>query len=466
MIFADLIFLYLFLPANLVLYYLSGSRGWRNGVLIAFSLLFYAWGEPVYLLLLLFSVGINYLYGRVIALLRGTPPAKAALALILAIDLGMLGLFKYSGLAVETVNSLLGLSLPAPRLSLPIGISFYTFQILSYIVDVYRGDCPAQRSFWKFLLFVSLYHQLVAGPIVRYTEIADRIEARHESWSGISRGFDRFFTGLLKKVAVANIAGKLAAPYLDVPASTLTVAGCWFGALLFSLQIYYDFSGYSDMAIGLGEMFGFSHPENFDYPYLSRSATEFWRRWHMTLGRFFRDYLYIPLGGNRRRMAFNLMATWFATGLWHGASWNFVLWGCYYGVLILLERLFLGRLLDRLPRLVSHLYLLLAVIVGWVLFYFTSIGQGVSYLGRMFAFGRAPLCDLPTLIDLSNNCFWLLLALLFCAPLARRIGAAAGSLPAWTHPEAWRLLRNLAILALCTALLAGQSYNPFLYFRF
>ncbi len=466
MIFADLIFLYLFLPANLILYYLSGSRSWRNSILVVFSLLFYGWGEPVYLLLLLFSVAINYLYGWIIEQLRGTPLCKAALGLILAVDLGMLGVFKYSGLAVETVNALLGLSLPVPQLSLPIGISFYTFQILSYVVDVYRGECPAQRSFWKFLLFVSLYHQLVAGPIVRYTEISDRISVRHESWIGISRGFDRFFIGLLKKVAVANIAGKLAAPYLDAPASSLTVAGCWFGALLFSLQIYYDFSGYSDMAIGLGEMFGFSHPENFDYPYLSRSATEFWRRWHMTLGRFFRDYLYIPLGGNRRHMVFNLMATWFATGLWHGASWNFVLWGCYYGVLILLERLFLGRLLQHLPRLISHLYLLLAVIVGWVLFYFTSLDRALSYLARMFAFGRAPLCDLPTQIDVANNCFWLLLALIFCAPVFRWFGTLAASLPVQAPVGALRMTRNLAILALCTALLAGQSYNPFLYFRF
>lgn len=468
MIFADLIFLYLFLPANLLLYYLSGSRGWRNGILVVFSLLFYAWGEPVYLLLLLFSVGLNYLYGRVIELLRGTPQAGLALAVILFIDLGLLGVFKYSGLAVETVNSLLGLSIPVPGLSLPIGISFYTFQIISYIIDVYRGECPAQRSFSKFLLFVSLYHQLVAGPIVRYTEIAERIDSRTESWNGIARGFDRFFIGLLKKVAIANTAGKLAAPYLDGPSGSLTVLGGWFGALLFSLQIYYDFSGYSDMAIGLGEMFGFSHPENFDYPYASRSATEFWRRWHMTLGRFFRDYLYIPLGGNRRRMVLNLMLTWFATGLWHGASWNFVLWGLYYGVLILLERLFLGKLLERLPRLISHCYLLLAVLFGWILFYFTSLDRAAAYMGRMLGFGGAPLCDLPTLVDLANNCFWLLLAILFCMPVARWFGNQIRNLPEAGQTAVLRVrpALNLLLLALCTALLAGQSYNPFLYFRF
>lgn len=311
-----------------------------------------------------------------IELLRGTPQAGLALAVILFIDLGLLGVFKYSGLAVETVNSLLGLSLPVPRLSLPIGISFYTFQIISYIIDVYRGECPAQRSFSKFLLFVSLYHQLVAGPIVRYTEIAERIDSRTESWNGIARGFDRFFIGLLKKVAIANTAGKLAAPYLDGPAGSLTVLGGWFGALLFALQIYYDFSGYSDMAIGLGEMFGFSHPENFDYPYVSRSATEFWRRWHMTLGRFFRDYLYIPLGGNRRRMVLNLMLTWFATGLWHGASWNF----CSLGAILrdsdpAGEAFFWGNSGAGSPALISHCYLLLAVLFGWILFYFTSLDR-------------------------------------------------------------------------------------------
>ncbi len=464
MIFSDLIFLYLFLPANLLLYYVSKDRGWRNGILVTFSLLFYAWGEPVYLLLLLFSVALNYFYGRVIELLRGTMQARLALAVIVLIDLGLLGLFKYSGFAVETLNSLLGLSIPVPGLTLPIGISFYTFQILSYVVDVYRGDCPAQRSYWKFLLFVSLYHQLVAGPIVRYSEIAERIDHRVESWSGISHGFNRFFVGLIKKVLIANTAGKLAATYLDGSIASLTVLGGWLGALLFSLQIYYDFSGYSDMAIGLGEMFGFSHPENFYYPYVSRSATEFWRRWHITLGRFFRDYLYIPLGGNRRRMVFNLMITWFATGLWHGASWNFVLWGLYYGLLILLERLFLARLLERLPRFLSHVYLLLAMLFGWVLFYFTSIDRAVAYMGRMLGFGAPALYDLPTLFDLANNCFWLGLAILFCMPVCewlRRLPKAV-----LATADRLRPVVNLALLALCTALLVGQSYNPFLYFRF
>lgn len=403
-----------------------------------------------------------------IELLRGTPQAGLALAVILFIDLGLLGVFKYSGLAVETVNSLLGLSLPVPRLSLPIGISFYTFQIISYIIDVYRGECPAQRSFSKFLLFVSLYHQLVAGPIVRYTEIAERIDSRTESWNGIARGFDRFFIGLLKKVAIANTAGKLAAPYLDGPAGSLTVLGGWFGALLFALQIYYDFSGYSDMAIGLGEMFGFSHPENFDYPYVSRSATEFWRRWHMTLGRFFRDYLYIPLGRKPPP---------------HGPEPDADL-VCYRALARrFLELCSLGAILrgsDPAGEAFSgetpgaapppHLSLLppagRAFRLDSLLLHLAR--PAAAYMGRMLGFGGAPLYDLPTLVDLANNCFWLLFAVLFCMPVARWFGDQVRSLSESGQSAVLRVrpALNLLLLALCTALLAGQSYNPFLYFRF
>lgn len=344
----------------------------------------------------------------------------------------------------------------------------YTFQIISYIIDVYRGECPAQRSFSKFLLFVSLYHQLVAGRSSATPKLPNGSIPRTESWNGIARGFDRFFIGLLKKVAIANTAGKLAAPYLDGPAGSLTVLGGWFGALLFALQIYYDFSGYSDMAIGLGEMFGFSHPENFDYPYVSRSATEFWRRWHMTLGRFFRDYLYIPLGGNRRRMVLNLMLTWFATGLWHGASWNFVLWGLYYGVLILLERLFWGNSWSGSPA--SSLIATSCWPCFSAGFSFTSprsTGQPPTWAGCSgSAAHRSTTCRL-----------WLILpttAFGCCLPSCSACRLHGGSeIRVRSLSEAGQsaVLRvrpalNLLLLALCTALLAGQSYNPFLYFRF
>lgn len=466
MVFADLTFLYLFLPCNLLVYYICGNRNYRNMVLVVFSLFFYAWGEPIWVTLLLFSALADYLHGLLIARCPGKALAKLAVVSSLVVNLGLLATFKYSAWVVQTVNALLGTAFGAPAFGLPIGISFYTFQTLSYTIDVYRGQVKAQRSFGRFLLFVSLYHQLVAGPIVRYGEIAARIARRTESWAEMSHGVNRFMLGLGKKVLLANTAGKLAATYLE--GDGLTVVGAWLGAVLFALQIYYDFSGYSDMAIGLGHMFGFRHPENFRYPYTAVSATDFWRRWHITLGGFFRDYLYIPLGGNRSHMARNLLLTWLATGLWHGASWNFVLWGLYYGGLIWLERGFLLRRLERLPRAVSHLYLLVAMLFGWVLFYFTDLSRGAAYMGRMLGIGAAGLCDWPTVFDLCASLFWLLPALLLCLPLYPLLLRILRRLPnRWQLCLGWcRPVWNMALLLACTASLVGQSYNPFLYFRF
>lgn len=468
MVFADLIFLYLFLPANLILYYISKDRAYRNTVLVLFSLFFYAWGEPIWITLLLFSATVDYIHGLIIEQLRGTIGAKLAVASSLVINLGLLATFKYSGLIVQTVNDLLGTAFTTPSFALPIGISFYTFQTISYTIDVYRGDAQPQHDFLKFLLFVSLYHQLVAGPIVRYGEICERIEDRTENWKDVSNGVNRFLIGLTKKTLVANTAGKIAEPYLYGSVPSLPVMGAWFGVILFSIQLYYDFSGYSDMAIGLGMMFGFRHPENFRYPYISRSATEFWRRWHVSLGRFFRDYLYIPLGGNRKRLVFNLLITWLATGLWHGASWNFILWGGYYGVLILLERLFLLKLLDKLPRFVSHLYFVVIMLFGWVLFCFTDLSTCFTYMGRMIGLGAAPLFDMPLLLDITGNITWLILSIIFCLPVTVLLSCVWDRLPrkrrnalAWVRP-----VFNLVLLLVSTALLVGQSYNPFLYFRF
>lgn len=468
MVFADLIFLYLFLPLNLVLYYISKNRAYRNMVLLAFSLFFYAWGEPIWIVLLIFSALADYVHGLVIERYRGEMGADLALISSLTVNLGLLFSFKYSGLIVSTVNSLFHTSFDVPSFALPIGISFYTFQTLSYTIDVYRGEVEPQHDLGKFMLFVSLYHQLVAGPIVRYSEINDRIEERSESWGEVSQGINRFLIGLAKKTIVANTAGRLSAPYLAMEnLSSLSTAGAWFGIILFALQIYYDFSGYSDMAIGLGHMFGFSHPENFRYPYVSRSASEFWRRWHITLGSFFRDYLYIPLGGNRSNMMRNLLITWFATGLWHGASWNFVVWGLYYGVLILLERLFLQKALERLPRLFSHIYLIVAMLVGWVFFSFTDLGGAVSFIKKMFFIG-APLYDVSVGLDIAGCAVWLVLAVIFCAPITvllsqrwQNAGDRVKSCFLWVRP-----VFNLGIILVCTCLLVGQSYNPFLYFRF
>ncbi|MEA5134795.1 MAG: MBOAT family O-acyltransferase [Candidatus Fimivivens sp.] len=468
MVFADLIFLYLFLPANLILYYISKNRTYRNLVLVLFSLFFYAWGEPIWIVLLLFSATVDYIHGLIIEQQRQKIGAKLAVVSSLVINLALLASFKYSGLIVVTVNNLFGTAFTPPSFALPIGISFYTFQTISYTIDVYRGDAQPQHNFGKFLLFVSLYHQLVAGPIVRYNEISERIEERHESWAEFSLGINRFLIGLTKKTLVANTAGKLAIPYLEGNIASLSVLGAWFGITLYALQIYYDFSGYSDMAIGLGHMFGFRHPENFRYPYISRSATEFWRRWHVSLGRFFRDYLYIPLGGNRRHMIFNLLITWFATGLWHGASWNFVLWGCYYGVLILLERLFLLNLLERLPRFISHLYFVVLMLFGWVLFNFVHLPDALLYMGRMIGLNGAPVYDLSVWLDLSSNGIWFFVSILFSLPVTvlleciwERVPKVQQSRLGWVRP-----VFNVVLLIVATALLVGQSYNPFMYFRF
>ena len=468
MYFADLIFIYLFLPANLILYYLSKNNTYRNVVLLTFSLYFYAWGEPIWISLLIISAVADYIHGLIIENHRGEKAAKLAVVSSIVINLGLLSTFKYSGFVVGTVNSLLRTAFDAPSFALPVGISFYTFQTLSYTFDVYRGEVKAQRNLLNFLLFVSLYHQLVAGPIVRYSEIGDRIEKRHESLAGISSGINRFLIGLFKKCYVANLAGKLAEPYLATEnISGLTTVGAWFGIILFALQIYYDFSGYSDMAIGLGRMFGFDHPENFRYPYISKSATEFWRRWHITLGAFFRDYVYIPLGGNRRFMVRNVLITWFATGLWHGASWNFVIWGLYYGILILIERLFLSKRLEKLPTFVSHMYFTAVMLIGWVFFTFTDLAAGFKYIGRMFFIGGS-VCNMTSIIDIAGCIVWLAVSILFCAPIVPKTASVWKDAPKeLQHKLIWiRPLFNIVVIFICTTLLVGQSYNPFLYFRF
>ena len=465
MIFADLTFLYLFLPLNLLLYFLV-PRSWRNGVLTLFSLVFYAWGEPVWIILLIFSATIDYFHGLGIARFPGGRIPKLMVVSSLVLNLGLLGIFKYSGFFVDTLNALTGLDLPSPGFSLPIGISFYTFQTISYVIDVYRGEVPAQRSYGKFLMYVSMYPQLVAGPIVRYRDIMAEVDNRRITAASFSAGISRFCVGLMKKVFIANHAGYLASLYLDGDLSRISTPAAWFGLVMFTLQIYYDFSGYSDMAIGLGRMFGFHYPENFNYPYISRSVSEFWRRWHISLGSFFRDYVYIPLGGNRRHLVRNMLVVWFLTGMWHGASWNFILWGLFYGLLILLEKFALGHTLCRVPVL-GNLYTMFCVVVGWGIFYFTDFARLGKFFGVLFGGGAAadPLLG----ITLLNNLFWLAAALIFCAPVAPCLGRwlerhtqNGGSLPLqWS-----RTMANLLMLLVCTALLVGQSYNPFLYFRF
>lgn len=485
MFFSSLFFLYGFFPLSLLVYALCPSRKAKNLSLLLFSLFFYAWGEPKYVLLLAFMAFFDWL--AALRITRAKSPSVQKLWVFLAclVDLGLIGFFKYSGMVV----SLFG-EPPAfiANVTLPIGISFYTFQLLSYVVDVYRGEAEAQEKYWHVLLYAALFHQCIAGPIVRYKTIAHELFVqRHTDWREISDGVNRFCVGLAKKVILANAIGSLA-DKLILPDAAIgnaallsqnlaTVQGCsvlglWLGVAAFSMQIYLDFSAYSDMAIGMGRMLGLHYMENFNYPYLSRSATEFWRRWHISLGTFFRDYVYIPLGGNRRGVArsiLNMLVVWALTGLWHGASWNFVLWGLYYFVLLAIERLFLKKILDRVPVL-SNLYLLLAVMLGWVLFHFTDIRLALAVLRGMFGLNGNGLLDFKSKILLENNLYLLLVCILACTPLVSKLFRAlrarleAGSLQ-WLSLAA-RGLMPVALLVLSTALLVGLTYNPFLYYRF
>lgn len=472
MVFSNLFFIYLFLPLNLILYYAVPNKTWKNVVLLLFSLFFYSWGEPVWVFLLMLTAFLDYTWAKCIEYFNLTGQQrrkKIALIASLVFDLGMLGVFKYSGFVVENINLLTGLSLPVPQIALPIGISFYTFQTISYVLDVYRGQVAAQKRYYKYLMYLSSYHQLVAGPIVRYSDVAAEIENRTVSAQDFSEGITRFCLGLTKKVVVANVAGSLAGNYLDANLASLSVAGAWFGVLLYTLQIYYDFSAYSDMAIGLGRMFGFHYHQNFNYPYIAKSVTEFWRRWHISLSSFFRDYVYIPLGGKYRHQIFNICVVWFLTGLWHGASWNFILWGVFYGALLIVEKLGLLKVLEKIPSVFSHLYLLFLTLIGWTIFYTTDLGKLGGYFGVMFGLSGNALSDPQLSITFMNNLFWLIAAVLFCMPITQFVKR-------WTQAQRSEGVRagisivnaimNVMLLFVCTAMLVGDSYNPFLYFRF
>lgn len=472
MVFSNLFFIYLFLPLNLILYYAVPNKTWKNVVLLLFSLFFYSWGEPVWVFLLMLTAFLDYTWAKCIEYFNLTGQQrrkKIALIASLVFDLGMLGVFKYSGFVVENINLLTGFSLPVPQIALPIGISFYTFQTISYVLDVYRGQVAAQKRYYKYLMYLSSYHQLVAGPIVRYSDVAAEIENRTVSAQDFSEGITRFCLGLTKKVVVANVAGSLAGNYLDADLASLSVAGAWFGVLLYTLQIYYDFSAYSDMAIGLGRMFGFHYHQNFNYPYIAKSVTEFWRRWHISLSSFFRDYVYIPLGGKYRHQIFNICVVWFLTGLWHGASWNFILWGVFYGALLIVEKLGLLKVLEKIPSVFSHLYLLFLTLIGWTIFYTTDLGKLGGYFGVMFGLSGNALSDPQLSITFMNNLFWLIAAVLFCMPitqLVKRWAQAQRSEGVRAGISIVNAIMNVMLLFVCTAMLVGDSYNPFLYFRF
>ena len=466
MVFSSLTFLQCFLPLCLLAYFLVPQK-WRNGTLFLFSLLFYAWGEPVYVVLMLFSTALDYTCGQMIERHRGQRGAKIALLISLCVNLGLLGVFKYSGFFIGAVNSLFGTAISQPNLPLPIGISFYTFQVLSYVIDVYRGETAAQRNFIDLAAYVSLFPQLIAGPIVRYSDVAAELKSRTHSVSAAAEGVRRFTVGFAKKILLANQFGALASAYKSTQdASVLFV---WLYALAFLLQVYFDFSGYSDMAIGLGRMLGFHFPENFNYPYISASITEFWRRWHMSLGSWFRDYLYIPLGGSRKgkaRQLLNILIVWLATGLWHGAAWTFVLWGLWFAVLLLLEKLALLPVLEK-HRVLGHVYTLFFVTLGFVLFDADSAAQAVSRISAMLGAGGLPLSSAQAVYYLKSYGPLLVLGILCATPLPKMIVAKLRkSKGAATALDVLEPLCVLIPLLLGTAFLVDGSFNPFLYFRF
>ena len=459
MIFSSLVFLCIFLPLVLILHMAVPNRKFRNGLLLVASLLFYTYGEPIYVLLMVTSAVLNYGFAR----LMGN--RKWVLALAVAVNIGLLGVFKYAGFLVSAVNGLAGLSLPVPRIELPIGISFFTFQALSYVIDVYRQQVPVQRNFGKLLLYISLFPQLIAGPIVRYADIAEQIDRRTVSWESMALGLRRFILGLGKKVLIANTMAAVADRVFG--AGDWNVLSAWIGAVAYLFQIYYDFSGYSDMAIGLGWMFGFQFKENFDHPYISRSIQEFWRRWHISLSTWFRDYVYIPLGGNRKgrlRTVTNKLTVFFLTGLWHGANWTFVVWGLFHGCFLLLEE-YVPKL-RQLPKVLGNIYTLLTVTLGFVIFRADSLGQAWRYIGTMFTgFDFSAGAMSLALQQLTPFFLCVLLAAVLCA---RPIGCWAGKLQA----ERPKLAEGLSfvfaffLLGWCMLRLAGGSYNPFIYFRF
>ena len=471
MTFSSLTFTTLFFPAVLILYFICTDLRWRNGVLLVASLIFYSWGEPIWVLAMIGSTAINYVAAMLIGRASSPGLRKTALVVGAAASLAVLFYFKYAAFLVNSVTSLFGVSFSIPVLELPIGISFYTFQVLTYTVDVYRGKSPVQRDPFKLMLYVSCFPQLIAGPIVQYSDVAVMLDERESTLEGFTEGMKRFAVGLSKKVLPANVCGLIIEELPSAAgASGMSVLGAWYISVLYSLQLYFDFSGYSDMAIGMGRIFGFTYKENFNYPYISKSASEFWRRWHISLGSFFRDYVYIPLGGNRRgraRTALNLAIVWALTGLWHGASWNFVIWGLYYGVLIILEKLVLADFREKLPGAAQHIAALFLIVVGWTVFYYTDMGCLGKHLGAMFGIGAAGLSDPVTMAVIRKYTVLPLIAAIASLPILPRLKAWLGKHEKLEGAaDIVSLVCLTALMLLSMIFIVGQSYNPFIYFRF
>lgn len=470
MLFSSITFLFVFLPVTLAVYYLAPAQ-MRNLVMLAASLFFYAWGEPVYIILMLLSILMNYYCGLDIDGKRNSPQlARRSLIFAVAANVLVLGFFKYYGLIMETVNGTLPVDIPYRVLPLPIGISFYTFQALSYIVDVYRGEARAQKKFTWFASYICMFPQLIAGPIIRYVDIEEQLRQRSFGIVKFGRGAMFFIRGLAKKVVIANSIGTVYEQVMQLPVGTVSVLTSWVGCLAYAFQIYFDFSGYSDMAVGLGKMFGFEFRRNFHYPYVSKSITEFWRRWHISLSTWFREYVYIPLGGNRcggQRNMVNLILVWALTGLWHGAEWNFLLWGLYYGVLLILEKHVWGALMDRLPGVIQHIYTFVLVMVGWVFFFSPDLGSALDYIGMMFGMGASALADRQAVFLLTTHWLLFLLCILGSSSIGWTILRAF--MESYKKGRTQRIMScviYMGIFLVSVAFLVTETFNPFLYFRF
>ena len=466
MLFSSIPFLYYFLPCVLILYFIA-PKCLKNSVLLLASLFFYAWGEPKYVILMAVSIALGYVFGLLIEAWRGTKLSKLFLILSLVTSLGLLGYFKYADFFISNFNAVTGLSVSLLKIALPIGISFYTFQILSYTVDVYRGEVKAQRNFISLATYVALFPQLIAGPIVRYSDVAAQLESRTHSISNVALGARRFILGLAKKVLIANALGELCDIFKE--SNDKSVLFFWLYAIAFTLHIYFDFSGYSDMAIGLGRMFGFDFLENFDYPYISGSITEFWRRWHMSLGSWFRDYVYIPLGGNRvskARWFLNIFIVWLLTGFWHGAAWNFIVWGLFFAVLLVIEKLWLLKPLKK-SKVWNHFYVLFFVIISFVIFNAADMKEAFAYIGGMFGAGGIPFISDEWLYYLRSYGLILIIAIVGATPLIKKLILSA------KQKVVGEKIINIAepivlvvLMLMITAYLVDGSFNPFLYFRF
>lgn len=470
MLFSSITFLFLFLPVTVLIYYLVPQKT-RNLVLLIASLFFYAWGEPVYVVLMILSILLNFFCGKDIGEKRADPVrAKRSLIFAVVMNVLILGFFKYYGLLMETLNVLFPYEIPYRELALPIGISFYTFQELSYLIDIYRGNAKPQQRLLPFALYISMFPQLIAGPIVRYVDIEAQLLNRVMSMRKFGQGVMYFIVGFAKKVVLADSIGALYEQITALPIGSFSVLTAWVGCLAFAFQIYFDFSGYSDMAIGLGKMFGFEFRKNFQYPYIAKNIGEFWRRWHISLGTWFREYVYIPLGGNKcpaSRHLLNLLIVWALTGLWHGAQWNFLAWGLYYGVILILERYVWGRALGRLPVFVQHIYTFVLVLIGWVFFFSPSLGAAMDYLGVMFGAGASAWIDRQGFYFLLTH--WLLFLLCVIGSSLRGMNI----LRLLTGSYESRRIRQIAACAVyigmflvSLAFLVTESFHPFLYFRF